>query len=140
MFDTESREILRRPAGDAVDRVVGDGHLARAYRGPQRDQATDQYVRPAHRTKTLAGDRNIPKPESGHGLVVQYPDAKIARLSEEHGELDVTACDRVPAIGERVQVIPNHICPCVNLQDSAFIRMAEGELRSIKIDARGKLS
>ena len=91
-------------------------------------------------TKALTSDRNIPKPESGHGFVVQYPNARITRLSEEHGELDVTTCDRVPTIGERVQVIPNHICPCVNLQDSAFIRTAEGELRSIKIDARGKLS
>jgi D-serine deaminase-like pyridoxal phosphate-dependent protein len=91
-------------------------------------------------TKTLTSDRCIPDPESGHGYVVQYPDAKITRLSEEHGELDVTACERRPAIGERVQVIPNHICPCVNLQDSAFLRTAEGELRSIKIDARGKLT
>ena len=91
-------------------------------------------------TKTLTSDRCIPNPESGHGYVVQYPDAKITRLSEEHGELDVTACERRPTVGERVQVIPNHICPCVNLQDSAFLRTAEGELRSIKVDARGKLS
>jgi D-serine deaminase-like pyridoxal phosphate-dependent protein len=91
-------------------------------------------------TKTLTSDRNIPNPESGHGYVVQYPLAKITRLSEEHGELDITACDRVPAIGERVEIIPNHICPCVNLQDTAFIRTAEGALRSITIDARGKLS
>lgn len=91
-------------------------------------------------SKTLSSDRNITKPESGYGRVVEYPAAKITRLSEEHGEVDVSACDRTPSIGERLQIIPNHICPCVNLQDSACLRTAEGELRSIRIDARGKLS
>ncbi len=91
-------------------------------------------------TKTLSSDRNIPNPESGHGYVVEYPLAKITRLSEEHGEIDITACDRAPAMGERVSVIPNHICPCVNLQDAVFYREPDGTLRSIRIDARGKLS
>ncbi len=45
-------------------------------------------------SKTLTSDRNITQPESGHGHVVEYPRARIARLSEEHGELDITACDR----------------------------------------------
>jgi D-serine deaminase-like pyridoxal phosphate-dependent protein len=91
-------------------------------------------------TKTLTSDRNITRPDSGHGYVVEYPLAKIARLSEEHGEMDVTACDRAPRIGERVHIIPNHICPCVNLQDAAWLRGADGSLRAIKIDTRGKLS
>ena len=91
-------------------------------------------------TKTLTSDRNITQPDSGHGYIVQYPQAKITRLSEEHGEVDITACDRAPSIGERVEIIPNHICPCINLQDAAFLRSAEGELHSFRIDARGKLS
>ena len=91
-------------------------------------------------TKTLTSDRNITKPDSGLGYVVEYPEAKVARLSEEHGELDITGCARAPSIGERVHIIPNHICPCVNLQDAAWLRSADGRIRPLKIDARGKLS
>jgi D-serine deaminase-like pyridoxal phosphate-dependent protein len=93
-------------------------------------------------SKTLTSDRNIAKIESGYGgYVVEYPGAKIIRLHEEHGELDITECDRAPKVGERVHVIPYHICPCVNLQDIAWLRSSEdGSLRMLKIDTRGKLS
>jgi D-serine deaminase-like pyridoxal phosphate-dependent protein len=36
-------------------------------------------------------------------------------MSEEHGHVDFGACDRKPAIGERVTVIVNHCCPVANL-------------------------
>jgi D-serine deaminase-like pyridoxal phosphate-dependent protein len=91
-------------------------------------------------TKTFTSDRNIPAPDSGHGHVVEYPEVTLARLSEEHGELDTTRCARPPQIGERVTVIPNHICPCVNLQDTFWLRHADGALESIRVDARGRLS
>lgn len=91
-------------------------------------------------TKTLTSDRNVRFPDSGHGYVVEHPDAKIMRLSEEHGEIDVTACEHPPRLGERITVIPNHICPCVNLQDRAWLRDADGTLAPLTIDARGRLS
>jgi D-serine deaminase-like pyridoxal phosphate-dependent protein len=43
-------------------------------------------------------------------------------------------------VGERVTVIPNHICPCINLQDAVWWREADGHLRPLTIDARGRLS
>ena len=85
-------------------------------------------------------DRCIPDLESGHGHVVEYPAAKITRLSEEHGELDLSRSDCRPKVGERVSVIPNHICPCVNLQDAAWLRHADGSLERTPVDARGRLS
>jgi D-serine deaminase-like pyridoxal phosphate-dependent protein len=91
-------------------------------------------------TKTLTSDRNVTQPGGGHGWVVEYPQAKIIRLSEEHGEVDITACERAPSIGDRVHVIPNHICPCVNLQDAVWLQTSDGLMRSVKIDTRGKLS
>lgn len=90
-------------------------------------------------TKTLTSDRNGPAPESGHGHVVEYPDAVITKLTEEHGQIDVRACSRAPKIGERVTIIPNHICPCVNLQDSVWWRDDDGQLQELVIDARGML-
>ena len=91
-------------------------------------------------TKTLTSDRNVTAPDSGHGLVVEYPDATITRLSEEHGEIDVARCERRPRIGERVTVIPNHICPCVNLQDAFWLRREDGGLEPMRVDTRGRLS
>jgi D-serine deaminase-like pyridoxal phosphate-dependent protein len=90
-------------------------------------------------TKTLTSDRCGPAPDSGHGYVVEYPRAKITKLSEEHAQVDVTACDRAPKVGERVTVIPNHICPCINLQDRIWWQEADERPRPIRVDARGKV-
>lgn len=91
-------------------------------------------------TKTLTSDKNALFPDSGHGLIVEYPEAKITKLTEEHGQVDVSKCSKVPKIGERVTVVPNHICPCVNLQDLVWCLMPDGRLESLHVDARGKLS
>jgi D-serine deaminase-like pyridoxal phosphate-dependent protein len=91
-------------------------------------------------TKTLTSDRNVTAPDSGHGHVIEYPDAAIVRLSEEHGEVDVSRCSSKPKVGQRVSVIPNHICPCVNLRDSVWLRHPDGGLVESRVDARGRLS
>lgn len=92
-------------------------------------------------TKTLTSDRNAANPAaSSFGHVVEYPDAPIVRLSEEHGELDVSKSARKPRVGERVSVIPNHICPCVNLRDEVWLRHGDGALERMPIDTRGKLA
>jgi len=51
----------------------------------------------------------------GYGLIVEYPDAVIYGLSEEHGHVDFSAHQRAPAVGERVTIIPNHVCVVSNL-------------------------
>ncbi|MDB6121852.1 MAG: D-threonine aldolase [Pedosphaera sp.] len=91
-------------------------------------------------TKTFTSDICLPARESGHGYMLEYPQAKLTRLSEEHGQVDVSACEKRPKIGERVSVIPNHICPCVNLQDALWWQETDGSLLRINVDARGKLS
>ncbi len=92
-------------------------------------------------SKALTSDRLIHAPEGGgFGYVVEYPSAKIVRLSEEHGEIDLSGCERVPELGERIHVIPNHICPCVNLQNSVWIKHPNGEVEESPVDTRGKLS
>jgi len=90
--------------------------------------------------KTFASDLCIPARDSGHGYIVEYPQAKITHLSEEHAQVDVSALADRPHIGERVTVVPNHICPCVNLHDNTWWLEADGTVRSLCVDARGKLS
>lgn len=93
-------------------------------------------------SKTLTSDRCGPAPESGHGYLVEYPEAFIGRLTEEHAEVDVARCGKRPQVGERVTVIPNHICPCINLQDQVWWREQSNsdELIGLTVDARGRLS
>jgi D-serine deaminase-like pyridoxal phosphate-dependent protein len=90
-------------------------------------------------TKTFTSDRNVTAPDSGFGHVVEYPRAIISRLSEEHGELDVSACTTRPKVGDSVSVIPNHICPCVNLRDEVWLRHADGTIEGMRVDTRGRL-
>jgi D-serine deaminase-like pyridoxal phosphate-dependent protein len=96
-------------------------------------------------SKTLSSDRHCVEPESGFGKVVDYPDAKVSRLSEEHGEVifPETYAGPRPKVGDRVWIIPNHICVCVNLQNSFFLYQQDnpehGGLEELAVDARGML-
>lgn len=90
-------------------------------------------------SKTLTSDRCGPAPDSGHGYIVEYPNAKVAKLSEEHAQVDITQCDKAPKVGQRVTVIPNHICPCINLQDNFWWKEENEKPRQVRIDARGRV-
>ena len=92
-------------------------------------------------SKTLTSDRNAHRPDSGHGFLPGWPGAEITVLSEEHAQVDVRKCARPPVLGERVTVIPNHICPCVNLFDHIWMRPAGSQtMNEIPVDARGRVS
>jgi D-serine deaminase-like pyridoxal phosphate-dependent protein len=90
-------------------------------------------------SKTLTKDMNVTMAESGFGHVVEFPGARINKLSEEHAQIDVTSCNAKPAVGARITVIPNHICPCVNLQDAVWWHEPNEPLQLLHVDARGKL-
>jgi len=90
-------------------------------------------------SKTLTSDLSHPAKDSGHGHLVEYPGAKIVSLSEEHGRIDMSGCDRIPKVGDRVTIIPNHICPCVNLHDNAWWVEPNEPLQQLHTDARGLL-
>ena len=87
-------------------------------------------------SKTLTSDLCGPDPDSGHGYIVEYPQAKIAKLTEEHAQVDVTQSDSQPALGETVTVIPNHICPCINLQDNFWLDRGDN-IEQLPVDTRG---
>jgi D-serine deaminase-like pyridoxal phosphate-dependent protein len=73
------------------------------------------------------------------GYIVEYPDAHFYSFSEEHGHVDVSACPRKPAIGERVQVLPVHPCPCVNEHDE-IVAVRKGRVEAFwPVLARGKI-
>lgn len=88
-------------------------------------------------SKALAAD---PCAAPGHGHIVEYPQAVIRSLSEEHAVVDLSGRQGRPKIGDKVRVVPNHVCVVTNLFD--FIHLAEGEevVARLPIRARGKMS
>jgi len=89
--------------------------------------------------KALTSDRRGPSilENSGFGMVVGRPDATIVSLSDEHGVLSVPDAAAY-TIGEVIRVIPNHICPCVNLYDHAFVAR-DGIVQDVwEVSARGQ--
>ena len=75
---------------------------------------------------------------AGHGLLPAYPDAVIDRVSDYHGVVRVPRDGVLPRLGEIVAVIPNHICPVVDLRDS-FLATRSGTLVGTwPVDARGR--
>ncbi|HLV01686.1 MAG TPA: D-TA family PLP-dependent enzyme, partial [Acidobacteriota bacterium] len=75
----------------------------------------------------------------GYGLILEYPEARIYALSEEHGHTDFSACSKKPEIGERVTIITNHCCVSSNLFNQVVgIRQERVELLW-PVAARGAL-
>lgn len=74
----------------------------------------------------------------GHGAIPAYPDAVIERVSDYHGIVHIPAGASSPDLGEVVAIVPNHICPVVDLRDS-FLATRRGTIVGTwRVDARGR--
>ena len=67
------------------------------------------------------------------------PGARFHKMNEEHGFIDTTQAERKFAIGDRVRIVPNHICVAVNLHDQVYGLAGDTVEEIWKVDARGKL-
>jgi D-serine deaminase-like pyridoxal phosphate-dependent protein len=54
------------------------------------------------------------------GQLVEYPDAVVSNLSEEHGMIDLSRSAAKPKVGEVVSIIPNHCCVVSNMVDEVY--------------------
>jgi len=90
-------------------------------------------------SKTFSSDRLMGAAESTFGHVVEAPAAVFHKMNEEHGYVDVRACSRGFEIGERLRIIPNHICVAVNLHERVY-GIRNGEVEEVwEVAGRGKL-
>ena len=89
-------------------------------------------------SKSLSSDRVAPSVGDGYGLILEYPDAIIERLNEEHGILDLTHSARKPEIGERVRIVPNHVCVVTNLHDEVVTSRQGLVEATMPVAARGR--
>ncbi len=86
-------------------------------------------------SKSLTSDlRNL----RGFGIELES-GRQVYALSEEHGLLDIRDWPSAPEIGDMVRLLPNHVCPVINLFDEVALVQGERVLGLARVDARGKV-
>lgn len=78
----------------------------------------------------------------GHGLLLRSPAARtplaratIVALSEEHGWVEVDG-DVSIAVGDHVQIVPNHACVTMGTQEAFTLQHPDGTTERCAVDAR----
>lgn len=89
-------------------------------------------------TKALTSDGGDGRPYPGRGLVRGRPELRIEWLTEEHGVGVRTGSDDV-RIGERLEIVPLHICACVNMFDLAYAVRGRRVVEELRIAGRGRV-
>lgn len=87
--------------------------------------------------KSLSLERGIygNKDLDSYGLIIGKENSKITRLSEEHGIVENPSDNFY--VGEKIRIIPNHVCSVVNLFDTIFITEENKITAQYDIKARG---
>jgi D-serine deaminase-like pyridoxal phosphate-dependent protein len=85
-------------------------------------------------TKMLSSD-GVGRDDWVH--VLHRPDLHPTFLSEEHGVFHAEDPAAAPAIGERVLVVPNHVCTMMNLADEVHLLRDGGGVDTVPVLARG---
>ena len=91
-------------------------------------------------SKTFSSDRPANPGDVSFGQLVEAPGARFHKMNEEHGFVDLTEAEREFHIGDRVHVIPNHICVAVNLHEKVYGVRGETVERVWDVEARGSCS
>lgn len=88
-------------------------------------------------TKALAREGS---PERGYGQVPSY-GARLSTLNEYHGFVLLPERGERPAVGERIAIVPHHVCPVVNSFEELLVTDRSGSrLERWPVDAQGQLN
>lgn len=89
-------------------------------------------------TKAFTSDGGDGPPLPGRGVVAGRPDLRIDFMNEEHAVGHIEG-DTALHIGDRLEVIPLHVCSCVNLFDVAY-GVCDGRVdRELAVAGRGRM-
>jgi len=72
-----------------------------------------------------------------YGWIVEYPRARLHKVNEEHGYVDCSACDSLPAVGDILHIVPVHTCVVSNLHDRLYGARGETIEQVWEVAARG---
>jgi D-serine deaminase-like pyridoxal phosphate-dependent protein len=89
-------------------------------------------------TKALGREPIRGAAAEGFGALLDRPEVIVKAMSEEHGLLDLSRTSWRPEVGERVQVVPNHVCIVVHLNDVVYATRDGTVESSWPVAARGR--
>jgi D-serine deaminase-like pyridoxal phosphate-dependent protein len=90
-------------------------------------------------SKSLCSDGILGDYSKGFGLIKGRHDLTIAKLNEEHGIIKSRNNAVNLKIGDRLEVIPNHICVVANNFEKMYIKKGSNIIDEFPIAGRGKL-
>ncbi len=64
---------------------------------------------------------------TGHGRLLDHPEARIVQLSEHHAIVELHADAALPPLGSVIRVVPNHVCIAVNMVDELLVYDRDGD-------------
>ena len=75
---------------------------------------------------------------AGFGELLEHPEVTVKGMSEEHGILDLSETTWQPKVGDRVRIIPNHVCIVTHLNDVIHGVRGDQVETSWPVAARGR--
>ena len=75
----------------------------------------------------------------GLGYIKNFDNVHIFDVFDEHAIIYDEKFREQVRIGDKVEIIPNHICPVCNLYEKAYLISNDEVIEEISIDCRGKL-
>lgn len=88
-------------------------------------------------TKSFTADKS--QAFGVYGWIKGMPDVQLVRAYEEHGVLKFDPAKTKFKVGDKLEIIPNHVCPAVNLFDELVVVKNDIVQDMWKVSARGKL-
>ncbi len=89
-------------------------------------------------SKTFSSDK-LSTGGPGFGEIVEAPGALFHKMNEEHGYVDISKAERKFHVGERLHVLPNHVCTAVNLQERIYGVRGDEVVEVWAVAGRGKI-
>lgn len=90
-------------------------------------------------SKTFSSDRSNAAGRDTFGRIVEAPAWEFYRMNEEHGFVDTKGADERFSIGDKLRIIPNHVCVAVNLHETVYGIRGDQVEEVWKVAGRGKL-
>ena len=75
----------------------------------------------------------------GKGTILECPEVHIDSVFDEHAIINNADFSAKVKVGDKVRIIPVHICPVSNLYDKAYLISGDEVICEMDIAARGKL-
>ena len=76
----------------------------------------------------------------GNGVIRGANIVRLSGVYDEHGLIYDQQFSEQIRVGDKIEIIPNHICPTCNLYDKAYLVSGGQVLREVPILCRGKLT